>query len=344
MNVCRLPLVAHPACFARLHAVQCISQNLRADILCLYAQYHDDGERGLGQFVASVSLGSDAIMSFRSKAAKKPRRAAAKAGDEVDADADADDEGDDGASGKKNKGNKSRVVLKARLKHGHVLIMEVCLLSSSLRRRLPKLDTGLFTGSRHAKALRAQGRARGPALRWVPHLLRPVLSFHQSLTRLAFCSCDCALGRSGSPRAAPQVVGLRPARGLVCALHEPLRLPGLSAHLCPTTRRPRPLPRPHRRAASSPACPAQRRFPPHATAAPTANPHPCLPDLPDFAPAEQRRRRHRRSARRPPARQARAGHAARPPARRRPPRRAAPPRAPAPADARSPDRTAGCAS
>lgn len=130
MNVCRLPLVAHPACFARLHAVQCISQNLRADILCLYAQYHDDGERGLGQFVASVSLGSDAIMSFRSKAAKKPRRAAAKAGDEVDTDADADDEGDDGASGKKGKGNKSRVVLKARLKHGHVLIMEVRLLSS----------------------------------------------------------------------------------------------------------------------------------------------------------------------------------------------------------------------
>ncbi|GAA6051981.1 hypothetical protein JCM3770_002995 [Rhodotorula araucariae] len=80
--------------------------------------YHDDGERGLGPYVASVSLGSDAIMSFRVKVRKQRRK---KGGE--DDDADADDEGDAGGGKKKNR-SKSRVVLKARLKHGHVLIME----------------------------------------------------------------------------------------------------------------------------------------------------------------------------------------------------------------------------
>ncbi|GAA5943263.1 hypothetical protein JCM3775_004554 [Rhodotorula graminis] len=86
--------------------------------------YHDDGEAGLGQYVASLSLGSDAVMSFRAKV-KKPLKKAAKLGkqDHVDTDDEGDDEGDDGSS-KKGSGNTSRVVLKARLKHGHVLIME----------------------------------------------------------------------------------------------------------------------------------------------------------------------------------------------------------------------------
>ncbi|GAA5899913.1 hypothetical protein JCM8208_005540 [Rhodotorula glutinis] len=82
--------------------------------------YHDDGEHGLGQYVASVSLGSDAIMSFR---AKRPRKKGGKPAKE-DAVA-ADDEWDDDATKKKKgKGNASRLVLKTRLKHGHVLIME----------------------------------------------------------------------------------------------------------------------------------------------------------------------------------------------------------------------------
>ncbi|BGP46773.1 hypothetical protein JCM10450v2_002621 [Rhodotorula kratochvilovae] len=83
--------------------------------------YHDDGERGLGSYVASVSLGSGAIMSFRAKV-KKQRTTAAKKGGDQDG-GDADDEGDE-VGGKKEKSKGSRVVLKARLKHGHVLIME----------------------------------------------------------------------------------------------------------------------------------------------------------------------------------------------------------------------------
>lgn len=99
-------------------------------------QYHDDGESGLGQYVASISLGSDALMTFRAKVKKQPKKGT-KADDE--GGVDAEDEGDEG---KKDTGNKSRIVLKTRLKHGHVLIMEVRPLSSSpprlvLHRDLP---------------------------------------------------------------------------------------------------------------------------------------------------------------------------------------------------------------
>ncbi|GAA5851038.1 hypothetical protein JCM9279_005266 [Rhodotorula babjevae] len=83
--------------------------------------YHDDGERGLGQYVASVSLGSDAIMSFRAKL-KKPLKKGIKPDDEDDVDAD--DEADTGSTKQKDTSKKSRIVLKTRLKHGHVLIME----------------------------------------------------------------------------------------------------------------------------------------------------------------------------------------------------------------------------
>ncbi|GJN87499.1 hypothetical protein Rhopal_000448-T1 [Rhodotorula paludigena] len=78
--------------------------------------YHDDGERGLGPYVASVSLGSDAVMSFRvkNKAKRGPRS-------RRESDSAQGDEADDEATASKWR---SRVALKVRLSHGHILIME----------------------------------------------------------------------------------------------------------------------------------------------------------------------------------------------------------------------------
>ncbi|GAA5821172.1 hypothetical protein JCM11251_004499 [Rhodosporidiobolus azoricus] len=74
--------------------------------------YHDDGERGLGPYVASISLGSDALMLFRSKTTKgKPGKKA-----EQDAAVSVASE-----AGKKGKAPTS---LKVKLKHGDLLIME----------------------------------------------------------------------------------------------------------------------------------------------------------------------------------------------------------------------------
>lgn len=79
--------------------------------------YHDDGERGLGPYVASVSLGSDAIMSFRvkNKAKRGPQS-------RRESDSAQGEEADDEATASKWR---SRVALKVRLSHGHILIMEV---------------------------------------------------------------------------------------------------------------------------------------------------------------------------------------------------------------------------
>ncbi|GAA5863860.1 hypothetical protein JCM3774_001180 [Rhodotorula dairenensis] len=105
--------------------------------------YHDDGERGLGPFVASISLGSDAVMSFRRKEAKKrpyanrnadrpitasasesKTTAAVQAGGEL---GDVDEAGERAIptlDGIKRKSSASRVALKIRLKHGDVMLME----------------------------------------------------------------------------------------------------------------------------------------------------------------------------------------------------------------------------
>lgn len=105
------------------------------------SQYHDDGERGLGPFVASISLGADAIMSFRAKGAKKKRPTGSaipvkrkssagplpvEADDAQLSDGGEDKAGDPAAPGEAEKSSKkSRVVLKLRLKHGDVMLMEV---------------------------------------------------------------------------------------------------------------------------------------------------------------------------------------------------------------------------
>ncbi|GAA6059433.1 hypothetical protein JCM10212_005372 [Sporobolomyces blumeae] len=74
--------------------------------------FHDDGEIGLGPVVASISLGADAIMSFRPKV-KKPRRkprappAPAQVKPELHRES-----------------KKPRSVLQIRLQHGSIMVME----------------------------------------------------------------------------------------------------------------------------------------------------------------------------------------------------------------------------
>ncbi|GAA5884716.1 hypothetical protein JCM6882_005365 [Rhodosporidiobolus microsporus] len=75
--------------------------------------YHDDGERGLGPFVASISLGTDAIMSFRAKTKKCKPGKKSKVEEEQ---AQAEEE--------EVKKGKAAACLRVRLKHGDVLIME----------------------------------------------------------------------------------------------------------------------------------------------------------------------------------------------------------------------------
>ncbi|GAA5976239.1 hypothetical protein JCM10908_005427 [Rhodotorula pacifica] len=97
-------------------------------------QYHDDGERGLGPFVASISLGSDAMMSFRRKDTKKRPRvrktidpsktpSPSEAGDN-DSGEEADEAAVPTSDGVKRRSNSSRVALKIRLKHGDIMLME----------------------------------------------------------------------------------------------------------------------------------------------------------------------------------------------------------------------------
>lgn len=75
--------------------------------------YHDDGEKGLGPTVASISLGGSAIMKFRPKAGKK-RGALKRKG--VDGEDDAEDE----ASPKKGS-KRDKLILE--LNHGDMMIM-----------------------------------------------------------------------------------------------------------------------------------------------------------------------------------------------------------------------------
>lgn len=67
--------------------------------------YHDDGEHGLGPVVASISLGADATMSFRPKK-KKSERAKLERGTLEPIS------------------RKTQVVLKLKLRHGDVCVME----------------------------------------------------------------------------------------------------------------------------------------------------------------------------------------------------------------------------
>ncbi|GAA5932325.1 uncharacterized protein JCM15063_001191 [Sporobolomyces koalae] len=73
--------------------------------------YHDDGEVGLGSVVASISLGSDAVMSFRPREKKKDKnsRPNALAANVM-------------ATNAKSRGSKA--ILKLRLAHGDILVME----------------------------------------------------------------------------------------------------------------------------------------------------------------------------------------------------------------------------
>ncbi|GAA6002137.1 hypothetical protein JCM10207_003093 [Rhodosporidiobolus poonsookiae] len=81
--------------------------------------YHDDGERGLGPYVASISLGADATMSFRPKVKKGKPGKKKKVVSEPNAEVDEPD----GASGEGNS-RKARACLKMRLMHGDIMIME----------------------------------------------------------------------------------------------------------------------------------------------------------------------------------------------------------------------------
>lgn len=120
-------------------------------------QYHDDGERGLGPFVASISLGSDALMSFRRKEPKNrpygnkkadrskaatngaEMTAAVQAAGEPGAVDDAEERAVPTLDGFKRKSSMSRVALKIRLKHGDVMLMEVRdLPPATLGRKLPR--------------------------------------------------------------------------------------------------------------------------------------------------------------------------------------------------------------
>ncbi|GAA5892509.1 hypothetical protein JCM5296_006150 [Sporobolomyces johnsonii] len=82
--------------------------------------YHDDGEKGLGPIVASVSLGADAIMSFRPKA-KKTRGSKKKVVVPPVVPVPAGPATDEAATAATKK---PLAVLKLRLRHGHVMIME----------------------------------------------------------------------------------------------------------------------------------------------------------------------------------------------------------------------------
>ncbi|KAJ8295918.1 hypothetical protein OF846_001254 [Rhodotorula toruloides] len=90
--------------------------------------YHDDGERGLGPYVASVSLGSDALMTFRAKGKKKTRAfggGAGRTGKKAKAAASADDANEETEDGDGKKADRSkRTVCKMRLRHGDVMVME----------------------------------------------------------------------------------------------------------------------------------------------------------------------------------------------------------------------------
>ncbi|GAA5960144.1 hypothetical protein JCM21900_002419 [Sporobolomyces salmonicolor] len=85
--------------------------------------YHDDGEKGLGPIVASVSFGADAIMSFRPKA--KKAQGAKKKVDIVPATPiPVGPTTDKAALAAATAARKPAAVLKLRLRHGHVMIME----------------------------------------------------------------------------------------------------------------------------------------------------------------------------------------------------------------------------
>jgi hypothetical protein len=91
-------------------------------------QYHDDGERGLGPFVASVSLGSDAVMTFRAKGKKKMRAfggGAGRTGKKSKRAASTDEAADDAEDGEGKQDRSRRIVCKMRLRHGDVMVMEV---------------------------------------------------------------------------------------------------------------------------------------------------------------------------------------------------------------------------
>ncbi|GAA5849045.1 hypothetical protein JCM5353_004142 [Sporobolomyces roseus] len=68
--------------------------------------YHDDGEIGLGSVVSSISLGSDAIMSFRPKEKRDSKK---KQENPVES---------------KSKSRATKAVLRLLLRHGHVMLME----------------------------------------------------------------------------------------------------------------------------------------------------------------------------------------------------------------------------
>ncbi|BGP30671.1 hypothetical protein JCM10296v2_002428 [Rhodotorula toruloides] len=90
--------------------------------------YHDDGERGLGPYVASVSLGSDALMTFRAKGKKKTRAfggGAGRTGKKAKAATSTGDDPEETEEGDGKKADRSkRIVCKMRLRHGDVMVME----------------------------------------------------------------------------------------------------------------------------------------------------------------------------------------------------------------------------
>ncbi|GAA6045880.1 hypothetical protein NBRC10513_005284 [Rhodotorula toruloides] len=90
--------------------------------------YHDDGERGLGPYVASVSLGSDALMTFRAKGKKKTRAfggGAGQTGKKAKGATSTGDEPEETEEGEGRKADKTkRIVCKMRLRHGDVMVME----------------------------------------------------------------------------------------------------------------------------------------------------------------------------------------------------------------------------
>lgn len=77
--------------------------------------FHTDGEYGLGSVVASISLGSDAVMSFRPKESKGKGAKAKK--DQA--------EPKDEAETASNARGTTKVILKLRLRHGDICVMEV---------------------------------------------------------------------------------------------------------------------------------------------------------------------------------------------------------------------------
>lgn len=83
--------------------------------------YHDDGERGLGSVVASISLGADATMSFRRKEKKSKKKRN---------DSEPTPRG-------------CKISLRLKLRHGDICIMEVSHLFSNSYTGIDSTSIGL---------------------------------------------------------------------------------------------------------------------------------------------------------------------------------------------------------